>query len=58
MKLAEHVERIIKNNRTSMRECALMYRKAHQDGRLCFMVKWLILAETFRELNRGYREAL
>ena len=44
------------NNRASMRDCALNYRKAKKEGRICFMVKWLILATTFRNVNQGYLE--
>jgi len=57
MSFRDYLPRIIKNNRASMRDCALSYRRAKREGRLCFMVKWLALAATFREMNRGLLES-
>ncbi len=58
MNFKDYLQRILKNNRSSMRDCALNYRRAKKDGRICFMVKWLILATTFRNLNKGYLECV
>lgn len=57
MNFKNHLTRIVAHNRAAMRDCALSYRRAKNDGRFCSMVKWLILATTFRELNKAYLEA-
>jgi len=45
------------NARFSMRDCALHYRRARSQGRVAFMVRWLLLAVQFRNLAKGYLEA-
>lgn len=57
MNFKTYLPHILENNRASMRDCALNYRRAKRDGRFCFMVKWLILAATYRQLNRDLMEA-
>lgn len=58
MNFKDFLPRIMKNNQASMRACALDYRRAKKEGRLCSMVKYLILATTFRKINNGYLECL
>jgi hypothetical protein len=47
---------IIKNNKESMRSCAVHYCAARKRGDVGRMITWLILSETFRDLNKGYLE--
>lgn len=57
MSYRDYIPRILEHNRRSMRDCALSYRKAKASGNFCFMVKWLILAAQFREINKGLLES-
>ncbi len=57
MKFKQHLVLIVAHNRAAMRDCALSYRHAKKDGDVCRMVKQLILASVFRDLNKGYLEA-
>ena len=57
MNFKDFLPRIMGHNRETMRDCALNYRKAKKDGQLCMMVTWLVLAATYRNLNKGYLEA-
>ena len=56
MNFKDFLPRIMAHNRAAMRDCALSYRQAKKDGRLCRMVTWLVLAATYRNLNKGYLE--
>jgi len=49
--------RLSTNARQSMRDCALRYRQAQRRGSVAFMLRWLILAVTFRKLAKDYLEA-
>jgi hypothetical protein len=57
MNFKDYLPRIMANNRAAMRDCALSYRRDKKEGRVCFMVQWLILATALRNLNQGYQEA-
>ena len=57
MNFKDYLPRLMQHNREAMRDCALSYRRAKKNGQICFMVKWLILATTFRNINKGYLEA-
>ena len=56
MSFKTFLPRILKNNRESMRDCALNYRAAVRRGDLAYMVTWLILASHFRRLNLNLLE--
>ncbi|NJL18951.1 MAG: hypothetical protein HC901_01175 [Bdellovibrionaceae bacterium] len=49
--------RLARNARESMRDCALQFRRARNRGDFCWAQKWIAHAKTFRELARGYLEA-
>ena len=57
MNFKTHLTRIMANNRFMMRDSALAYRRARARGDLAAMVKHLLFATTFRNLNQGYQEA-
>ena len=57
MNFKTHLTKIMARNRFMMRECALNYRRARARGDLAAMVKHLLFATTFRNLNKGYQEA-
>ena len=57
MNFKDYLPQILQNNRASMRDCALNYRRAQKRGSFSFMVKWLILATEYRRINQGLREA-
>lgn len=55
--IKQHAQRLARNARESMRDCAMRYRRAYQRGDMVHMLRWLILAATLRETARGYLEA-
>ena len=57
MNFKTYLPRIMANNRFMMRDSALAYRRAQAQGNLAAMVKHLMFAATFRDLNKGYQEA-
>lgn len=57
LSIKQHAQRLARNARQSMRECALSYRKAYRRGDVEHMLRWLILAAIFRDTARGYLEA-
>ena len=57
MNFKDYLPRIMATNRAAMRDSALAYRRAKKNGDICCMVKHLIFATTFRNLNQGYLEA-
>ena len=57
MNFKTHLARIMASNRFMMRDSALAFRRAQARGDLAAMVKHLMFAATFRDLNQGYQEA-
>jgi hypothetical protein len=52
-----HADRLARNARQSMRDCALSFRRAKKRGDALFSATWLTHAKGFRDIARGYKEA-
>ncbi len=57
MTFKTYLPEILRQNRDSMRYSAIKYCAARRQGNVCRMITYLILATTFRDLNKGYLEA-
>ena len=57
MNIRDRAQILSRNARETMRDCALSYRRARQQGDLTRMVTMLILATQLRRCAHGYLEA-
>lgn len=50
-------QKLSRNARESMRDCALNFRRARKQGEVLLMVRWLQLAVNYRRIAAGFLEA-